>query len=541
MQVGFVSNEVYEAISDVSVEFKQNGSLVTSTNSTASGLVEAEIIPGRYEITLQKEGYCGKTVEVELEEASSHDFRLLSADQMYGFAWPKWIRAGETGQYRVHTPTEEVKVTLWRYGEEKEFVETVAWYYDQGPKNGIQKLPDRDFSQNGVEWRSHRHDFVSEVTAPDESGLYFFHMETKSGEDFFSFPWVVAPKEPQHDVAVLSATNTWNAYNGFGGRSNYVQAKSLPKTPIVHPGDDLDIHQQKGGLGDVTLHENHKYCPLSFERPCAFNQVPRESELTDPIRGWAESHTAPAEWRTLGWMEREEYKYDLYADYQLHSGSLDLDAYDVLVLQTHSEYWSEEMYNRVKEWVYQQGGNLIALGANAIDCEIEFIDETKTRHRTNKAGVITDVPRPVEAPNDSFESRFHKTVESQGNLLGVTTTANDLGSAAPYEVTDEDHWIYEGTNLVEGNLVGKQTLMEAFSGGASGDETDKLSRFAPNDINIVAKGQNPNGGGAEMVIHEPDSGGLVFCSASCTFAPSLLICPNLSTMMANVFDRTITE
>ncbi|QOS14093.1 amidotransferase domain protein (plasmid) [Haloferax gibbonsii] len=541
MQVGFVSNENYEALHEVSVEFKRDGTIVASTKSTASGSVKADVPPGTYEVTLQKEGYRGKAVDVDLTEDSRHDFRLLSADRMYGYAWPKWIRAGERGQYRVHTPFEETKITLWRYGEKKEFVETVGWYYDQGPRNGVQKLPDVDFSQTGVKWRGHRHDFVNEVTAPDESGLYFFHMESKSSNDFCSFPWVVAPKKPRHNIAVLSATNTWNSYNGFGGRSNYVQAKSLPETPVVHPGDDLDIHQQKGGLGDVNLHENHEYRPLSFERPCEFNHVPRGTEVTDPIRGWAESHTAPAEWRALGWMEREGYNYDLYADYHLHSGDLDLDDYDVLVLQTHSEYWSAQMYRRAKEWVFERGGKLIALGANAIDCEIEFVDETRTRHRTNKRGTVGDVNRPVEAPDDSYESRFHKTVESQGTLLGVTTTANDLGSAAPYQVVDETHWIYAGTDLADGDRFGQRTLMEAFSGGASGDETDKLSRFAPEDIDIVAKGLNPNGGGAEMATFDTDSEGSVFCSASCTFAPSLLVCPNLSTVMSNVFDRFLND
>ena len=39
---------------------------------------------------------------------------------------------------------------------------------------------------------------------------------------------------------------------------------------------------------------------------------------------------APGEWRLLGWLEREGFAYDYYAEAQLHDGTLQLDAYRVL-------------------------------------------------------------------------------------------------------------------------------------------------------------------------------------------------------------------
>ena len=83
---------------------------------------------------------------------------------------------------------------------------------------------------------------------------------------------------------------------------------------------------------------------------------------------------APAEWRLLGWLEREGFDYDLYAETQLHAGQLDLDAYRVLVISTHPEYWSREMYRRVKTWVFERGGRLMYLGGNGLNCEVEFPD-----------------------------------------------------------------------------------------------------------------------------------------------------------------------
>ena len=41
---------------------------------------------------------------------------------------------------------------------------------------------------------------------------------------------------------------------------------------------------------------------------------------------------------------------------QFHFGKLDLDRYKVLILSTHPDYWSKEMYFKLKNWVFERGG-----------------------------------------------------------------------------------------------------------------------------------------------------------------------------------------
>ena len=90
---------------------------------------------------------------------------------------------------------------------------------------------------------------------------------------------------------------------------------------------------------------------MSFDRPEPINHIDLGSDITDPIEGRAACHIAPAEWRLSGWLEREHHTYDYYAETQLHDGTLDLDAYQVLIISTHPEYWSRQMYFAVKSWV----------------------------------------------------------------------------------------------------------------------------------------------------------------------------------------------
>jgi hypothetical protein len=249
--------------------------------------------------------------------------------------------------------------------------------------------------------------------------------------------------------------------------------------------------------------------PLSFDRPNLANLVPEQDQLASPIEGRLACGMAPAEWRTLGWMEREGFLYDLYSDYQLHTGALPLEAYKVLLLNVHPEYWSLAMYDQVKDWVYHRGGRLVYLGGNGINGPIEFLDSATMR-------CINGWP-------SGSESRFHHFKESEANLLGVVFSESGAMTVAPYEVIRPDHWIFEGTGLRAGETFGHRTQHERYGDGASGHETDKVSPSSPSSVVLLAKGLNPDKGGAEMTYFELPGGGAVFSAGSITFPTALLL------------------
>ena len=351
----------------------------------------------------------------------------------------------------------------------------------------------------------------------------------------------MAPATPQASIAVLASTNTWNAYNNFGGRSNYINAEGLPATPTINARLDL-IRYTNIGAYQAWGFADDEYKPLSFERPEPCNFVRQAEQVIDPIQGRQQSHLAPAEWRLLGWLEREGFAYDLYAEAQLHFDQLDLDAYKVLILSTHPEYWSLTMYEKVKAWVYQRGGRLIYLGGNGLNCEVEFLDEATLHFNSQLVSSDGGVAmRDPHNPEIIYESRMHRRVESEANLLGVLYSDPGVMTAAPYQVKQADHWVFAGTDLRNGDCFGEASLQERIPGGASGHETDKMSSFSPPNTVLLAKGTNPDDGGAEIVYYETASGGATFSVGSITWPASILVDKAVSRITANVITRFLGQ
>ncbi len=520
MLIGYVSDERYVALPDVIVEFLRDGKSIEA-RSRATGAVHADLPAGPCEAVICKPGYGSKRVQLVVRTGNVYQFRLLS-DCLLGYVWPKWIKSGEEAEFRVHS-VEAYQLELWRYGAEKEFVRNLGWHDEHGPRATMQITPDGDYTQTGVHFNEQGYHIKvhrQAIEAPAKSGLYYFHVRTAAGAHF-SFPWIVAPARPAAKMAVLASNITWNAYNSFGGRSNYIHADRLPPTPTINSRQELKRYTDP----DHLHYAGDDYDPLSFDRPEPINSIAAGEEPSDPIEGRAACHVAPAEWRLLAWLERQKFDYDLYAETQLHHENLNLSDYRVLVLSAHPEYWSRKMYDRVKRWVRDEGGKLIYLGGNGLNCEVEFADATTIVCRNGDQR---------KKDSQHAESRFHLRYESEANLLGVAYSDPGAMTAAPYRVVDADHWAFAGAGLKRGDVFGTRSLHRRCEGGASGHETDKITPSSPKNVRLLAKGLNRDEGGAEMVYYDTRSGGEVFSVGSITWVSCLLVDDAVSTITANV-------
>ena len=195
------------------------------------------------------------------------------------------------------------------------------------------------------------------------------------------------------------------------------------------------------------------------------------------------------------------------------------------------------MYTAVKDWVFQRGGRFLYLGGNGLNCEVTFGPDGAMQCLSHLHSEHGEMGGKSEDGSVEYDSRMHRTCESEANLLGVVTSETGIMTAAPYRTIDAAHWIFTGTGLRDGDLFGHKTLHERIPGGASGHETDKRSAFSPAGTILLAKGTNPDEGGSEMVIHETAHSGGVFSAGSITWVSALLVDDAVSKITLNVLRR----
>jgi hypothetical protein len=340
------------------------------------------------------------------------------------------------------------------------------------PATGPRRYPADAYSQ-GCGWPV---DFELTVNARWKSGIYAAECVNTADQTARSYIVFVVRPDAATDVraefAVLANTNTWAAYNDFGGRSQYTK----PNAAL-----------------------------LSFERP-----HPNTSPMATSY-----NHLVRAEVEVLSWLEDSHFTCDVYADLDMHRGEIPLTKYKGLILSTHPEYWTDAMRDNLEEYL-ESGGRVVYLGGNALYERVAFDPSGKLIFR---GGVASRERNLFRAPTDGAAKRPERA------LLGVAYEDPNYLTFAPYKVKIPGHPLFDGLELKQDSLLG--TAGPYGAGGASGWEMDSASGSgAIEGVTVLASGLNvgTNGKayGADMAYLKTASGGFVFSVGSLAFGASLV-------------------
>jgi hypothetical protein len=153
--------------------------------------------------------------------------------------------------------------------------------------------------------------------------------QTTATRDVRAAQWIVT--NPARSGAVLCrlGTNTYQAYNPWGGHSLY-------------PNDD----DESRGL------------MVSFDRPTP----PSFFEYDSYLVAWLES-LAPS----LGGV-------DYAGNFDVHADPALMDPYRLVITGGHDEYWSKEEFDAFQHRVFTLGRNTAFFGANAAYCQVRYGD-----------------------------------------------------------------------------------------------------------------------------------------------------------------------
>jgi N,N-dimethylformamidase len=257
--------------------------------------------------------------------------------------------------------------------------------------------------------------------------------------------------------------------------------------PII---TDIDIERYKNpefGLSTYDKFDDGSgVCFSSYKRPI-LNMRPKYR-----ISSMGITWCFPADLSIIGWLEHNQYEYDVITDEDLHKEGLDaIKPYKCVITGTHPEYTSEKMLDAVEDYI-SEGGRLVYTGGNGFYWVVGFYDDEPWCMEVRKldAGMRAWAARPGEYYLQTTGERsglWRGRGRAPQKLTGVGFIAEGFETSEQYRrMPDSWHrtvsWITEG---VEGEIIGDQGLAY---GGAAGIELDRydLSLGTPPHTKIIA-------------------------------------------------------
>ncbi len=357
------------------------------------------------------------------------------------YAWPQSVVAGETVGMRVAGPPGPGELRIHRVGLHRERVwsgNIVIEPHD---------LPE-DAAPHGCPWPDSA---TVEVLAEWRSGYYEVSLLTAAGfrHEAVGF-FVVRSTEPDPSRPLLVlTTNTWNAYNDFGGRNLYSRGTRVSFARPLAPGY---LRKPDGPGSRVAVVD----APDPAMR--AHVRYLREHGQSD----WAGSAGWPnAELPFVRWAEECGYELDyaINADLELVPGLL--DGRSLYLSVGHDEYWSWEMRDAVESFV-AGGGNAVFLSGNTSFWQVRLEDDGSAMigykdqfakdpvFGTDRQHLLTSMwsDHLVERP----ENQMTGVTFSRGGYHRIGRAVGN--GAGGYTVYRPEHWVFEGTEVVYGDLIG---------------------------------------------------------------------------------------
>jgi hypothetical protein len=281
-------------------------------------------------------------------------------------------------------------------------------------------------------------------------------------------------------LAVILATYTWQEYNDWGGGSGYSRDPT--------PGEGAAV----AGLGDQRSLDG--FCPrLSYDRPWARGFIrlpvgaPRASLKHPPPIGWAPRYeqqewayangysiwSGMAGWARydrffVRWAEQNSYDLDVLSQWDLDQTPDLLGPYRGVITVGHDEYWTAFGRDQLDQFI-AKGGSYARLAGN-IFWQVRLEDSGRTQvcykyaPHEDRLGKSADVDERTGAFESLHIARPPVTTFGASGARGAFAR---FGAASPrnaggFIVYRNDHWIFEGTDLYYGDVLGGAVPLVAY-------------------------------------------------------------------------------
>jgi hypothetical protein len=330
--------------------------------------------------------------------------------------------------------------------------------------------------------------------------------------------FVVRSAHPGRDTKILLqlATNTYNAYNNWGGFSLYAY-----NGRGKNQGSRVSFHRPGGSL---------------FSR-------------------WEQQFVA--------WAERSGYVLDFAVNSDLEFRPELLQSYKLVLSVGHDEYWSAPMRDHLEAFI-GRGGNVAFFSGNSVCWQVRSEDNGqalvcwKQNYHQDPVYATGQYATLTSLWSHHLIKRPENTMTGVGFLWGGYRKSHGqfMDEPAEFTVHRPEHWVFAGTDLKRGATFGGQdtivgyecdgcelTWRDGLPYPTGNDGTPKnltvLStcpvRWHPNDAEWYEKWEKGRTGNAVMGLYE--RGGTVFTAGTTDWSHGLGKDATVDRITRNILDR----
>ncbi len=319
----------------------------------------------------------------------------------------------------------------------------------------------------------------------------------------------VKAAEPTARAVLVLATNTYHAYNSWGGANSYAWVGGPDPAPIPADPAEHQVARQvslERPFSPGILQPSSPQHRIVNPARRGFRQRAAAGEVSQEVRAGGQGWDCPAgftdkwEHAFAAWAEDAGYALDYLTDTDLETE--DLAPYRLALFVGHSEYWSWGERETVERFVDaggkiailsgntcywqcrpEQGGKALALYKRFAAEEDPVVADPERRHLASGlwAGPPVGKPEAGLTGLSFLYGGYHR--------FGMCVSRGIAG----YTIAREDHWALAGTDLYWGDVFGDDCRLVGyendgclFSTGADGLPQPLGLGGTPADLEIIA-------------------------------------------------------
>ncbi|MEY2468846.1 MAG: hypothetical protein QOF21_1544 [Actinomycetota bacterium] len=375
----------------------------------------------------------------------------MPRETVTGYCWPQSAGAGD--RVALHLSSSggrPVSIEIARVGATRDVVfsdEAVAAEEHATPK---------DAASNGCGWPAA---MTLDVDPAWRSGYYevvlTIDVDGKTRRDFAFF--VVRPQGAA--IVLALATNTWLAYNDFGGPNLYTGGTRVSMQRPMAAGY---LYKPPGKGRRVT----------GTGAPDPQNAAHVGYVQLNHLSGYAGSAGWP-DWELpfIQWAEREGFEIGVVTNADLEEHPEVLDDARLYLSVGHDEYWSKGMRDTVEAFV-ARGGNAAFFSGNTSLWQVRLEGDEPNDAMVGYKGFLKDDPLfgTDRARETTTFWSDHIVARPENHMTGVSFVRggyhrigkNVTSGLGGYTVHRADHWMFEGTGLGYGDILGADATVVGY-------------------------------------------------------------------------------